>query len=169
MRVEGDAKPISELTVNMSRTVRPGWQDKALRHWKKWRPKMVRRLEKNGMLEKALEYADEQTLMLYLRLTDSGTDPYIAKSEAMRKHLLFPAEDDEEILDVDLMPYGRPSDEEILKKIKRVKSALRKVRDKFLGEAENPEEDPFPPEIYELEAKLNYYLRFIEPELVPPD
>lgn len=87
---------------------KPTWTPlmyKAFRHWKEFRPKMVRRLDRSGMLEKALERADENARNLINANEDRGFMPEEAREAAIRAFITLPDEADEPTLDADQDPY----------------------------------------------------------------
>ena len=58
----------------------------AERHWRQFRPRMVRRLEARGKLEEALLEAQEQTIeemeILYRRFKAEGSTEQLAEAQA---------------------------------------------------------------------------------------
>lgn len=75
----------------------------AERHWKEFRPKMVRELEETGKLEEALHEAQERTLdelmELETKLEADGLTTQQARDQAWEmvreKYILLPPEDEE--------------------------------------------------------------------------
>lgn len=76
----------------------------AERHWREFRPKMVRELEAQGKLEEALYEAQERTLDELLPLEDKLVADGLTMDQASRqawemvreRYILLPPEDDQE-------------------------------------------------------------------------
>lgn len=91
-------------TMNPPKTTYPisAYGLMAERHWREFRPKMVRELEEAGKLEEALHEAQERTLDelmdLETRLEANGLTNQQARDQAWEmvreKYILLPPEDD---------------------------------------------------------------------------
>lgn len=71
----------------------------AEKHWREFRPKMVKELEAEGDLWELLKEAEDRTLDLIGEMLKNGAHPAEAQTTAMREFILLPPEDDEEPVD----------------------------------------------------------------------
>jgi hypothetical protein len=76
----------------------------ALESWKLSRPKMVKALKKAGMLEKALEMAEENVLELGSTLVSRGVPYELARERALGMFIYLPSEKEQPRLSPDVMP-----------------------------------------------------------------
>ena len=81
------------------------WGQMALDVWKKSRPKMYRRLKKNGMLITAALWAQERAEEQVAAWIRAGWVPEYAREEALRAWILLPSEKEQKELSVDQMPW----------------------------------------------------------------
>jgi hypothetical protein len=80
----------------------------AKRHWKKFRPKMVKHLEKQGVLHAALINAQEIAKAELADRMRAGESYPQAKDEVLRMWILLPDEKEVKRLSPDQMPYSQP-------------------------------------------------------------
>lgn len=66
---------------------------KALDHWKKWRPKMVRELQKAGQLNEAAQEASREAARQVAELMRAGYQKHEAEEVVLRELILLPPED----------------------------------------------------------------------------
>ena len=81
------------------------WGQMALDVWKKSRPKMYRRLKRNGMLITAALWAQERAEEQVSAWIRAGWVPEYAREEALRAWILLPSEKEQKELSVDQMPW----------------------------------------------------------------
>ena len=81
------------------------WGQRALDVWKKSRPKMYRRLKRNGMLITAALWAQERAEEQVAAWIRAGWVPEYAREEALRAWILLPSEKEQKELSVDQMPW----------------------------------------------------------------
>ena len=81
------------------------WGQIALDVWKKSRPKMYRRLKRNGMLITAALWAQERAEEQVAAWVRAGWVPEYAREEALRAWILLPSEKEQKELSVDQMPW----------------------------------------------------------------
>jgi len=81
------------------------WGQRALDVWKKSRPKMYRRLKRNGMLITAALWAQERAEEQVAAWVRAGWVPEYAREEALRAWILLPSEKEQKELSVDQMPW----------------------------------------------------------------
>ena len=82
-----------------------GWPHMAERHWRQYRPQMVKELESRGVLNEATEWAAESASGELQVLLKSGSDPWGSREIVMQKYLFLPTEEDEPDSSLFLWPY----------------------------------------------------------------
>ena len=63
-------------------------------HWREFRPKMVKALERTGQLQAALEAAEEQTLTAECLAVQAGMTPDMARERFREEWAFLPSEAD---------------------------------------------------------------------------
>ena len=81
------------------------WKHLAEKHWREFRPKMVKSLERRGLLEDALDYAVEAAHEESKAMRKAGSDPWGTREIVMQTHLLLPSEEDEPDNSLFLWPF----------------------------------------------------------------
>jgi hypothetical protein len=66
--------------------------DKALKHWTKWRPEMVKELKAEGKLAEAIQGAALQTQRMIAELKSQGLQEHEAEEVALPLFVLLPPE-----------------------------------------------------------------------------
>ena len=104
MRQNNSASLIFFKTMNATKTTYPisAYGLMAKRHWKEFRPKMVKELEEAGKLEEALHEAQERTLDELLDLEANLEAQGLTKQQACdqawemvrERYILLPPEDE---------------------------------------------------------------------------
>lgn len=81
----------------------------AYKIWMQRRPKMVKHLEKNGLLEEALNLAVEQAREEFSVLVSrQDMDPHLAREIVDSKWINLPTEKEKKRLSPDQMPFSQP-------------------------------------------------------------
>ena len=68
-------------------------------HWREFRPKMVKELERSGQLQAALEAAEEQTLTAECLAVQAGMTPDMARERYRDVWAFLPSEEDVPVLE----------------------------------------------------------------------
>lgn len=68
------------------------WGRMAMAHWRRYRPKMVKKLVAAGSLRSAVMEAQNRAQEEFGRLVESGTDPEAARETVLARWILLPEE-----------------------------------------------------------------------------